>query len=334
MATARSRLAIVVAGRRGGARRRAAWRASNRRPSASAARRSPRNCRRSTSTSRPTATACCPARARRRPARTSTRAAARRATARPAKEGPQDVLAGGQGSLATSRPQKTIGSYWPYATTLWDYIRRAMPFDHPGTLTTDEIYGDDRVPALPQRHRRRARRDRSDDAAEGRRCRTATASPPIRGPISAGPATREIRASRSQECSYESRALPARRARCSQKPSSNIAGATSRPSRSTPSVARQYITADRVTIARFELKRGGVVPRHAHENEQVSIVLSGALLFKIDGREVTIRGGEVMQIPGNVAARSRSARGRTRHRRVQPDSSGLDRQDRHYFRRT
>jgi len=57
------------------------------------------------------------------------------------KEGPQEVLAGGQGSLATSRPQKTIGSYWPYATTLWDYIRRAMPFDHPGTLTTEEIYG-------------------------------------------------------------------------------------------------------------------------------------------------------------------------------------------------
>ena len=56
------------------------------------------------------------------------------------KEGPQDVLVGGKGSLATPRPQKTIGSYWPYATTLWDYIRRAMPFDHPGTLTADEIY--------------------------------------------------------------------------------------------------------------------------------------------------------------------------------------------------
>ena len=66
-------------------------------------------------------------------------------------------------------------------------------------------------------------------------------------------------------------------------------------------VLRQYITADRVTIARFELKRGGVVPRHAHENEQVSIVLSGALLFRIDGREITVRGGEVMQIPGSVA---------------------------------
>jgi cytochrome c len=51
------------------------------------------------------------------------------------------VLVGGQGSLATSRPQKTVGSYWPYATTLWDYIRRAMPFEHPGTLTTDEVYG-------------------------------------------------------------------------------------------------------------------------------------------------------------------------------------------------
>jgi cytochrome c len=59
-------------------------------------------------------------------------------------EGPQDVLVGGRGSLAAkaaSRPLKTVGSYWPYATTLWDYIRRAMPFDHPGTLTTDEVYG-------------------------------------------------------------------------------------------------------------------------------------------------------------------------------------------------
>jgi cytochrome c len=55
-------------------------------------------------------------------------------------EGPQDVLVGGKGSLATERPLKTVGSYWPFATTLWDYIRRAMPFDHPGTLTVDEIY--------------------------------------------------------------------------------------------------------------------------------------------------------------------------------------------------
>jgi cytochrome c len=57
------------------------------------------------------------------------------------KEGPQEVLSGGQGSLTSERPQQTVGSYWPYATTLWDYINRAMPFDHPGTMTTDEIYG-------------------------------------------------------------------------------------------------------------------------------------------------------------------------------------------------
>ena len=50
------------------------------------------------------------------------------------------MLAGGQGSLTTARPQKTVGSYWPYATTLWDYIRRSMPFDHPGTMTVDEVY--------------------------------------------------------------------------------------------------------------------------------------------------------------------------------------------------
>jgi mono/diheme cytochrome c family protein len=56
------------------------------------------------------------------------------------KEGPQDALNGGKGSLATSRPVKTVGSYWPYATTLWDYINRAMPFDHPSTLTHDELY--------------------------------------------------------------------------------------------------------------------------------------------------------------------------------------------------
>ena len=67
-----------------------------------------------------------------------------------------------------------------------------------------------------------------------------------------------------------------------------------------PSISRQFITGDRVTIARFELKRGGIVPMHAHENEQVSFVLDGALKFKIDGREIIVRGGEVLQIPGTV----------------------------------
>lgn len=50
------------------------------------------------------------------------------------------ALAGGIGSLATATPVLTVGSYWPYATTLWDYIRRAMPYMAPGMLTPDQVY--------------------------------------------------------------------------------------------------------------------------------------------------------------------------------------------------
>ncbi|HEX5497910.1 MAG TPA: hypothetical protein VFX03_01745, partial [Thermomicrobiales bacterium] len=44
-------------------------------------------------------------------------------------------LVGGIGSLGTDQPLKTVGSYWPYATTLYDYIHRAMPADNPQSLT-------------------------------------------------------------------------------------------------------------------------------------------------------------------------------------------------------
>jgi len=49
-------------------------------------------------------------------------------------------LVGGQGTLATPRPLKTVGSFWPYSTTLWDYVNRAMPFDRPGLLEPSEVY--------------------------------------------------------------------------------------------------------------------------------------------------------------------------------------------------
>jgi cytochrome c len=49
-------------------------------------------------------------------------------------------LVGGQGTLVTPKPLKTVGSFWPYATTLWDYVNRAMPFDRPGVLTASEVY--------------------------------------------------------------------------------------------------------------------------------------------------------------------------------------------------
>jgi mono/diheme cytochrome c family protein len=50
------------------------------------------------------------------------------------------VLVGGRGTLATPRPLKTVGSFWPYATTVWDYVNRAMPFDEPGLLTPPDVY--------------------------------------------------------------------------------------------------------------------------------------------------------------------------------------------------
>ena len=50
------------------------------------------------------------------------------------------ALVGGIGSLKTINPVKTVGSYWPYATTLFDYIRRAMPYDHPRSLSNDQVY--------------------------------------------------------------------------------------------------------------------------------------------------------------------------------------------------
>ncbi|HEY4922702.1 MAG TPA: cytochrome c, partial [Xanthobacteraceae bacterium] len=53
---------------------------------------------------------------------------------------PNDALVGGQGTLATDKPLKTVGSYWPYATTLFDYIRRAMPLPQSKSLTPDEVY--------------------------------------------------------------------------------------------------------------------------------------------------------------------------------------------------
>lgn len=55
-------------------------------------------------------------------------------------------VGGPNGSLVSTadanrkRPEKTIGNYWPYATTVFDYIRRAMPFNAPGSLTNDEVY--------------------------------------------------------------------------------------------------------------------------------------------------------------------------------------------------
>ena len=53
---------------------------------------------------------------------------------------PNDRLVGGQGTLTGANPVRTIGSYWPYATTVFDYVRRAMPYTQSQSLTNDEVY--------------------------------------------------------------------------------------------------------------------------------------------------------------------------------------------------
>ena len=50
------------------------------------------------------------------------------------------VLSGGEGTLTEERPEKTVGSFWPYASTLWDYIHRAMPFPQPQSMSDEEVY--------------------------------------------------------------------------------------------------------------------------------------------------------------------------------------------------
>jgi cytochrome c len=58
----------------------------------------------------------------------------------PAKGIGGDRLIGGRGTLASKTPVKTVESYWPYPTTLFDYIKRAMPFNAPGSLKDDDVY--------------------------------------------------------------------------------------------------------------------------------------------------------------------------------------------------
>ncbi|HET9984916.1 MAG TPA: cupin domain-containing protein [Longimicrobiales bacterium] len=68
-------------------------------------------------------------------------------------------------------------------------------------------------------------------------------------------------------------------------------------------IDRRLITGDRMMLAHVYLKKGSVVPRHSHENEQITYILEGALRFWIgedEAEEVVVRPGEVLHIPSNV----------------------------------
>ena len=79
--------------------------------------------------------------------------------------GDAEPLVGGKGTLRSPRPLKTVGSYWSNATTVWDYVNRAMPFGRPGMLTVNEGVRSCRLPARDERdHQRGSRTERLDTA--------------------------------------------------------------------------------------------------------------------------------------------------------------------------
>ena len=66
-------------------------------------------------------------------------------------------------------------------------------------------------------------------------------------------------------------------------------------------LSRQMISGENATISQLLLKKGAVVPRHSHVNEQYSWIISGALRFVFDDREILVGAGEILLIPANVA---------------------------------
>jgi quercetin dioxygenase-like cupin family protein len=63
---------------------------------------------------------------------------------------------------------------------------------------------------------------------------------------------------------------------------------------------RQHVVGESVMVARILMKKGAIVPLHSHLNEQISYVLEGALQFRLDGREIVVRAGEVLCIPPHM----------------------------------
>ena len=73
--------------------------------------------------------------------------------------------------------------------------------------------------------------------------------------------------------------------------------------RVTDQISRRLVTGERMMLAHVYLDKGSIVPKHSHENEQLTYILEGALRFKIGDdqtEEITVRAGEVLLIPSNV----------------------------------
>ena len=67
-----------------------------------------------------------------------------------------------------------------------------------------------------------------------------------------------------------------------------------------PLLTRQFVSGEKGMAARIMLKKGCVVPEHSHPNEQIAMILSGALEFMVAGESVIVRAGELIVLPPNV----------------------------------
>lgn len=71
----------------------------------------------------------------------------------------------------------------------------------------------------------------------------------------------------------------------------------------TPDISRRFVTGRNVTVAQIDLKKGAVVPEHEHLSEQVTLIVSGALNFRIGGEEAVLRPGDVLVTPPHAPHR-------------------------------
>jgi quercetin dioxygenase-like cupin family protein len=67
-----------------------------------------------------------------------------------------------------------------------------------------------------------------------------------------------------------------------------------------PLLDRQFVAGEKSMLARLIIRKGCMVPLHSHENEQITYILEGALKFSLEGKEIIVRAGEILVIPGNV----------------------------------
>ena len=72
----------------------------------------------------------------------------------------------------------------------------------------------------------------------------------------------------------------------------------------TEMISRKIVSGEREMLAQIYLKRGALVPMHAHDSEQMTYILQGALRFLIDGEEIIVREGEVLHIPSRLPHQS------------------------------